>query len=178
MEVIEVVLSEASALGPRTGSVAIRHALEPAVVLAKGLGEVATNAIESVSEVACTSADVVIGVPATIRGITTGAFVGGDLHKTLLAVSADNARVAGGLLHGNGGEENGGDVVLAGGLVEGVEMGTARAVGVAGPGEDGAEILGDHLVDGEVRWAPTTVLDATVEPTDGAIGTARGGGVG
>jgi hypothetical protein len=178
VEVIEVVLSEAVALRAGAGSVVISHALAPAVVLAKGLGEVVTNAIESVAEVACTSVDVVVGVPATFRGIAIGALVGGDLHKALLAVAADDTRVAGGLLHGDGGEENGWEIVLAGGLAEGIEVGTTGAIGVAGPGEDGAEVLGDHLVDREVGWAPATILDATVEPIDGAIGTTRGGRIG
>jgi len=178
VEVIEVVLSEAVALGACAGSVCISHALEPAVVLAKGLGKVTTNAIQSIAEVACTSADVVPGVPASVRGIAVGALFGGDLHKALLAVGADDPGVAGGLLHGDGGEENSGDIVLVGGLVEGVEVGTAVAVRVAVPGEDSAEVLGDHLVDGEVGWAPTTVLDATVEPLDGAIGTGGGARVG
>jgi len=81
-------------------------------------------------------------------------------------------------LHGDGGEENGGNIVLVGGFVESVDVGTAGTVGAAGPGEDGGEVLGDHLVDGEVGWAPATVLDATVEPIDGSIGTARGSRVG
>ncbi len=81
-------------------------------------------------------------------------------------------------MHGDGGEEDGGDFVVVGGLIEGVEVGTAVGVGVARPGEDSVELLSDHIVGGEVGWAPATVLDATVEPMDGTIGTAVSGGVG
>lgn len=106
------------------------------------------------------------------------ALVRGDLHKALLAVGADDVGVAGGLLHGDGGEENGGDIVRAGGLVEGVDEGSAGAVGVARLGEDIVEVLRDHRASGEEGWSPATILDATVEPVDGTIGTARSGGVG
>ena len=95
MEVIEVVLSEAAALRACAGSVGISHAFKPAIVLAKGLGEVATNAIKCVAEVACTSIDIEPGVPTTIGGIAASAFIGGDLHESLLAVAADDVGVAG-----------------------------------------------------------------------------------
>jgi len=81
-------------------------------------------------------------------------------------------------LHGDGGEENGGELVLVGGLVEGIKVGTAGVVGVAGLREDVVEVPGDHLVDGEVGRTPSTVLDTTVEPIDRAIRTSVFVGVG
>ena len=81
-------------------------------------------------------------------------------------------------MHGDGGEENGGDMVCAGGLLESLEVGLAGAEGVARLGQGGFEVLGDHIVHSEAGWAPATVLDATIEPIDATIGTARGGGVG
>jgi hypothetical protein len=127
---------------------------------------------------ACTNIDVGIGLPAAVRGIAAGALVGSDLHEPLLAIGADCVGVAGGLLHRNSGEENGWDVVLVGGLVEGIKVLTAGVVGVAGPVEDVAEVLGDHLIDGELGRIPATALDTTVEPIDRAIGTTRFGGIG
>lgn len=180
VEVIEVVLSETVVVA-RLGSMFISHALDPAVVLAKGLGEVVTKSIESTAEVACTSADVVRYVPAVVRLIAVGAFLGGNLHEALLPVLANGGGVTARLLHGDSGEENVGDMVVGGGLLEGPEVGTTGFEGVAFPGEDGFEFLGDHLVDGEVLWAPATALiffDATVEPKDGPIGTTRFGGLG
>jgi len=88
-------LSEAVALRACAGSVGISHAFKPAIVIAKGLGEIATNAIKCVAEVACTSVDIEPGVPATIGGIAASALVGGDLHESLLAVTADDIGVAG-----------------------------------------------------------------------------------
>ena len=176
VEVIEVVLSEAAAFVARVGCVVVSHTLVPAVVHAKGLGEVAINTIESVAEVLCTSVNVEIRVLAIYRGIT---LVGGDLHKTLLAVGTGGAGVAGGLLHSDRGEENDGDIVSRGGLFKGVEVASAGVVGVVRPVEDGVECLILHIADGEAGWAPaSTGLDATVEPIDGTIGTARGGGIG
>ena len=178
VKVVEVVLSEAATLAARAGSVCVFHANKPAVVLAHGLWEVATTAIKGGSEVACTDIDVGPGIPAAVRSIAAGTFVGSDLHEPLLAIAADYVGIAGGLLHGNSGEENGWDVVLAGGPVEGIKVRTAGVVGVAGLGEDVAEVLGDHLVDREVGRIPATAVDTTVEPTDRAIGAARLGGIG
>lgn len=182
VEVIEVVLSETGGrVGGRLGSLVISHAFGPAVVLAKGLGEVVTKLIENTAEVACTSADVERYFLAGVRCFVVGALIGGNLHEALLPIFASDSGVAAGLLHGDSGEENGGDMVVVGGLFEGPEVGTTGFVGVAFPGEDSFEVFGDHLVDGEVGWAPATVpilFDATVEPIDGPIGTSRGGGVG
>lgn len=147
VEIVEVVLGEAVALIAGAGSVGNSHTLSPAIVLAKGLGEVATKAIEGGAEVLCTSVNIEIGVPAAVGRMAAIALVGRDLHEALLAVSANRVLVTGGLLHSDGGEENGGKVVLTGGLVEGVEVGPAGAVGITRLGKDVVEVLGDQIID-------------------------------
>lgn len=101
VEVVEVVLSEAPALGERAGGFILSHANKPAVVLANGLWEVAITFIDGGTEVACTDIDVGIRLQTLVGSIAVGALLSSDLHEPLLLIAADFVGIAGGLLHGN-----------------------------------------------------------------------------
>lgn len=96
----------------------------------------------------------------------------------MLSASTDGLGVAGTLLHGERGEDDGGDVVLLAVLLEHIDVRTARLERTVAAVERLPEILGDEIVDIDERRCPSTILNATVEPTNSTIRASGCSGVG
>lgn len=88
-----------------------------------------------------------------------------QLHHTGLAAAASKLGLAGRLLHGNGGDHDGRNVVLARRGVKLVKVGSTGSVDAVG-----GQVLVLDLVKGEEGRVPSVVVDATVEPPLLAVG--------
>jgi hypothetical protein len=162
LKVVEVVLGEAVALLSSTNSIGMSHALMPSVVATNAQENVTAIFLEVVCEISSTSSDVEVGVSAVTSGCAL-AFLLGDLHEALFTVSANSLWVARTLLHGESRKKDGGVAVLGGIFLKGPDEVLAGLEGTTRLLHGSAEVDRLQLLNSDVRWVPTTTLDATVE---------------
>ena len=172
-EVIEVVLLAAVAAVSSSSGSRIGQTLVPAVVLADAKQKVTTVIFQCLREELGASMDVVIN----IRAVTTGgvtALIARKLHQTNLTGTTDGGRIATTLLHGERGEHDGGDSILASILLELVNVRLACSESRARIPGNSRQLLGHDVVNRNIRRVPAGAIKATVQEVDASVGTSGG----
>jgi hypothetical protein len=173
LEIIEVVMLRADGI---VVSECDGETKVPAIIISHGGSEVSIVLIENGLEVACTDANVDLGIIAVWS--VRGALVRCDLHHSDLGRTTGHRGVATGFLEGDGGEEDGGDTGFGREAFEDVEVRCARGKGVVVLLEDGGEILVHEVLECDWGWHPAVTVDTAVEPVLVAVGSAGGSRVG
>jgi len=172
MDIVKVVLASAATAETSSSSVVLVHTLFPSVVFADSKEKAATVGLKPRSEVGCASLDVVVGV-ATAGSGSILALVLGDLHDALFATLTNRARVARRLLHREGRNQDGWNVVLISVFVEDAKIFLAGPERVVTLVQSVLEGNCHNVADCDFRGIPATAFDAAVDPVDTSIGTSE-----
>jgi len=117
VQIVEVLLAAAATSVAGGGGLCNGETRVPAIVLANTLQYVAVVGSQGIGKELGTGANIEIRI-ATVSTRRTTALVLGNLHKTLFSCATDGTRLTRTLLHGERGQENGGNTKLVTILVE------------------------------------------------------------
>jgi hypothetical protein len=177
VDIVQVVLTSAASTRSGGRGVSVSHASEPPIVVADEENEVSAAAVELGLYELGSKLGVGGGVVARTVSSSIGALVFAELEKADFTSSTSLLRVAARLLGCECREKDIGDTFSLSNGFEGVEETGASLEGGVGILEGDVERSVDNIVEGESRGRPaSSIVDAAVEPVEGAIWTGSFGG--
>jgi len=168
VDIVKVVLASTAIGMPSGSSVFKGQTTSPAIVTSDSKRKIATVIVQKALEKLGTSPDVEFGIPA-VSTWSSATLVLGNLHETLLSASANSGWVTRTLLQGKSGDQDVRNPVLVRILGEHPVEFVACLEGTTFVLQCLGQWNIDDIVNTNIRWIPSTIVDSTVQPIETSI---------